>query len=325
MKIGILGATGAVGKEMLKILEEKNFPPENLRLFTSAKSAGKKVDYGGKSLEFIEASCDCFEGLDVVLGAVDNDKSKYYAPFILKANAVYIDNSSAFRLEKDVPLIVPQINPKDIGMHHGIIANPNCVTILGLMAVYPIHQFNPVKRISVCTYQAVSGAGQAGIEELYSQLDCIKQGKRMNAEIFDKPIACNVLPQIGSLDQDGYSKEERKFENEARKILHLPDLRVCCTCVRVPVVRAHSMVLQLELTNEIGVDEAKAYLSKQCKVQLSCPTPLEVSNQNQVYVGRIRKDTSIENGLVLWCCGDQLRKGAAYNAIEILELLEKAD
>lgn len=323
MKIGILGATGAVGKEMLKILEEKEFPAENLKLFASAKSAGRKLDYGKNKLEIMQATGDSFDGLDVVLGAVDNDKSRYYAPFILKSKAIYIDNSSAFRLNDDVPLIVPQINPQDIVFHHGIIANPNCVTIIGLMAVYAIHQFNPIKRIQVSTYQAVSGAGQAGIEELYHQLDCMSQNKSLKFAVFDRPIACNVLPQIGELDRDGYSKEEKKFENEARKILHQPDLKVCCTCVRVPVVRAHSMVLHLEVSNDITVDEAKSYLSQSCNVLLSSPTPFDVSNQNSVYVGRIRKDTSVENGLVLWCCGDQLRKGAAYNAIEILELLKK--
>lgn len=323
MKIGILGATGAVGKEMLKILEEKQFPYDDLKLFASEKSAGKKVNYCGKKLEIVQATKDCFKGLNVILGAVDNDKSRYYAPFIHDAGAIYVDNSSAFRLEKEVPLIIPQINPEDLCFHHGIIANPNCVTILGLMAIYPIHQCNPVKRISICTYQAVSGAGQAGMEELYQQLDALNQKEKLYPEVFSHIIACNVIAQIGDLDEDGISKEERKFENESRKILHNDKLKVCCSCVRVPVVRAHSMNIQLELSNPIHDDEIKEALSQFCNTSLACPTPLDASHQNQVYVGRVRKDLSVENGLVLWCCGDQLRKGAAYNAIEIVELLEK--
>ncbi len=325
MKVGILGATGAVGKEMLKVMEEKNLPVDELRLFASSRSAGKVMKFHDREIIIEVADEHSFDGLDYVLGAVENEQSKMYAPMIQKAKAIYIDNSSAFRLDPDVPLVVPQINPDALKNHQGIIANPNCVTIIGLMACAPLHQVNPIKRIIASSYQAVSGAGAAGMDELLKQMNDLHEGKQPNAEVFSHQIAYNLIPQIGGFDEMGYTSEEMKFQNESRKILSDSELKVSCTCVRVPVLRSHSISMNIELTNEMSVQQAKELINAFEGVQVSetYPTPMETSNQDTVFVGRIRKDLTCDKGLALWCCGDQIRKGAASNAIEIMEALMK--
>ena len=325
MKVGILGATGAVGKEMLKVMEEKNLPVDELRLFASSRSAGKVMKFHDREIIIEVADEHSFDGLDYVLGAVENEQSKLYAPMIQKAKAIYIDNSSAFRLDPDVPLVVPQINPDALKNHQGIIANPNCVTIIGLMACAPLHQVNPIKRIIASSYQAVSGAGAAGMDELLKQMNDLHEGKQPNAEVFSHQIAYNLIPQIGGFDEMGYTSEEMKFQNESRKILSDSERKVGCTCVRVPVLRSHSISMNIELTNEMSVQQAKELINAFEGVQVSetYPTPMETSNQDTVFVGRIRKDLTCDKGLALWCCGDQIRKGAASNAIEIMEALMK--
>ncbi len=325
MKVGILGATGAVGKEMLKVMEEKNLPVDELRLFASSRSAGKVMKFHDREIIIEVADEHSFDGLDYVLGAVENEQSKMYAPMIQKAKAIYIDNSSAFRLDPDVPLVVPQINPDALKNHQGIIANPNCVTIIGLMACAPLHQVNPIKRIIASSYQAVSGAGAAGMDELLKQMNDLHEDREPVAEVFSHQIAYNLIPQIGGFDEMGYTSEEMKFQNESRKILSDSELKVSCTCVRVPVLRSHSISMNIELTNEMSVQQAKELINAFEGVQVSetYPTPMETSDQDTVFVGRIRKDLTCDKGLALWCCGDQIRKGAASNAIEIMEALMK--
>ena len=325
MKVGILGATGAVGKEMIKVMEEKNLPIDELRLFASPRSAGKVMKFHDNDIVIEVADEHSFDGLDYVLGAVENEQSKMYAPMIQKANAVYIDNSSAFRLDPNVPLVVPQINPEALKEHHGIIANPNCVTIIGLMACAPLHKVNPIKRIIASSYQAVSGAGAAGMDELLKQMKDLHEDREPVAEVFARQIAYNLIPQIGGFDEMGYTSEEMKFQNESRKILNDSELKVSCTCVRVPVLRSHSISMNIELTHEMSVQQAKNLINAFDGVQVSetYPTPMDTSDQDTVVVGRIRKDLTCDKGLVLWCCGDQIRKGAASNAIEIMEALMK--
>ena len=327
IKLGILGITGAVGQQMLSVIEEKNLPIEELRVFASERSKGQMISFQGKEWQIDVADESCFEGLDFVLGAVENELSKKYAPMIQKAGAVYIDNSSAFRLESNVPLVIPEINPEAVFMHQGIIANPNCVTIIGLMAIAPIHRINPVKRVIASSYQAVSGAGKAGMDELIDQMEAFANHKAIESKTFSRQIACNLIPQIGGLNKEGYTSEEMKFQNESRKILGCSDLKVNCTCVRVPVIRSHAISLTIELTHPMSVKAAQHAIEKAEGVDLMepYPAPLDTSNQDIVYVGRLRKDISDENSLVLWCCGDQIRKGAATNAVQILELLMKQE
>ena len=323
--VGILGATGAVGREMLKVMEEKNLPIGQLRLFASSRSAGKVMKFHDRQIIIEVADEHSFDGLDVVLGAVDAEQSRMYAPLIQKAKAIYIDNSSAFRLDSDVPLVIPQINPDALKHHQGIIANPNCVTIIGLMACAPLHQVNPIRRIVASSYQAVSGAGTAGMDELLHQMKDLNEERPLSSEVFSHQIACNLIPQIGGFDEAGYTSEEMKFQNESRKILNDPDLKVCCTCVRVPVMRSHSISMNIELTHEMSVKQAEELINAFDGVRVSekYPTPIETSDQDIVFVGRIRKDLTCDKGLALWCCGDQIRKGAASNAIEIMEILMK--
>ncbi|MEA4920402.1 MAG: aspartate-semialdehyde dehydrogenase [Clostridiaceae bacterium] len=328
--VAILGATGAVGQEMMKILLERNFPIKELRLLASAKSVGKKVMFGDKEITVSEASDNAFEGVDIVLGAAENDISKRFAPAIKAAGAVYIDNSSAFRLDHDVPLIIPEINPEDASWHSGLIANPNCSTIIALMAISPIAKLSPIKTVVASTYQAVSGAGVAGIAELQDQLKAIVNGGNIKSSAFSYQIAYNLIPQIGSFKENGYTTEEMKMQNEGSKILHAPEMKVSCTCVRVPVIRSHSISLVVTTQSPVSPEEASAAIAKAkgCKLvddpaNALYPMPLDTSDQDLVYVGRIRRDLTSENGLNLWCCGDQIRKGAATNAVQIAELLIK--
>jgi aspartate-semialdehyde dehydrogenase len=325
-KIGILGATGAVGQEMLKVLQEYEIPVSELRPLASARSAGVPVKFNGKDVLIQEATDDSFEGLDFVLGAVEGDMSQRFAPAIKKSGAVYIDNSSAFRLDPDVPLVVPEINGADALENKGIIANPNCCTIIALMAVAGIAKLSPIEKMVVCTYQAVSGAGQNGIRELEQQMSAIAAGEQPVVKTFATQIALNVIPFIDAPYGNDYTKEEMKMQNEGRRIMHAPDLKVNCTCVRVPVMRSHSIAVTLRTERKVSVEEAKAAVAAFPGVRLiedyegRCyPTPLDTSNQDLVWVGRIRDDLTDENGLTLWCCGDQIRKGAASNAVQILK------
>lgn len=327
--VAILGSTGAVGQEMIKVLEERNFPINELRPLASARSVGKKVTFKGVEIEVQLACAEAFKGLDIVLSAVENNWAKEFAPDIIKAGAIMIDNSSAFRMDENVPLVVPEINPDDVALHKGIIANPNCSTIIALTAVNALNLVSPIKKMIVSTYQAVSGAGVAGIQELSSQVMALGHGQDAEAKAFPYQIAYNLIPQIGDFNELGYTSEEMKMQNEGRKIMHLPELRVNCTCVRVPVMRSHSISITLETETPIDVETAKKTIAqaKGCVLKDDpanriYPMPLDTSNQDLVYVGRIREDIASDTGgLSLWCCGDQVRKGAATNAIQIGEVL----
>lgn len=328
--VGILGATGAVGREMMKVLEERSFPLGELRLLASARSVGKKITFKGQELEVKLAEAGAFEGLDIVLGAASNAIAKELAPDIVKAGAVFVDNSSAFRMCDDVPLVVPEINAEDVKKNKGIISNPNCSTIITLVAVNAINKLSKITGMVASTYQATSGAGAQGPVELRDQMSAIVNGGEIKNEVFQYQIAENVIPQIGSFNDDGYTTEEMKMQNEGRKILHLPELNVTCTCVRVPVVRSHSISVTVVTEDELSVDAVKDAIAKcdGCKLyddnaNKLYPMPIVTSDQDLVFVGRIRKDLAFKNAITLWCCGDQVRKGAATNAIQIAEALIK--
>ena len=326
-KVGILGATGAVGREMMKILEERKFPVAELRPIASERSAGTKLPFNGGEVEVVAAADSAFDGLDLVLGAAENDIAKQYASAIVKAGAVFVDNSSAFRLDKDVPLVIPEINPEDVKWHKGIISNPNCTTIVSLVAINALNQLSPIESIVASSYQAVSGAGAGGPIELMAEVDALSRGESYQPKVFQYQIAYNVIPQIGGEAFEGYTSEEMKMQNEGRKILHLPELKVSCTCVRVPVVRSHSVSIVVRTKEKISVADAKAAIAKAAGCRLvddlankQYPMPLDTSDQDIVFVGRIRDDLTSDNGLNIWCCGDQVRKGAATNTVQIAEL-----
>ncbi len=327
-KIGILGATGAVGREMLKILEERQLPVSELRLFASARSAGKVIEWQGRPVRIEDAEEADFTGLDIVLGAAENDIAARLAPAIVKAGAVFVDNSSAFRLDPEVPLVIPEINPEDAKLHKGIISNPNCSTIITLVAVAALNRISPIRSMVASTYQAVSGAGAGGPLELAEQIEALRRGRKAEPHVFAHQIAYNLIPQIGGEQHEGYTSEEMKLQNEGRKILHLPELLVSCTCVRVPVVRSHSISATLRFERPVSVAEARQAiaLAPGCRLVDSLarseyPMPLDTSDQDTVFVGRIRPDLTDPCGLSLWCCGDQVRKGAATNAVQIAQLL----
>lgn len=325
MKIGIIGATGAVGQQMLQCLEERKIQVDELRLFASEKSKGKRIQFNNQEIIIDTIHEGCFKDLDVVLGATSNDLAKEVAPMIVKEGAVFVDNSSAFRMMDDVPLVVPEINGEDIFKHKGIIANPNCSTIISMLAIKAIHQCSPVIAINACTYQAVSGAGIAGMDELNQQIRAINHKQPMEVNVFSKQIAYNCIPQIGECDEYGFTSEEMKMQNEGRKIYHQPNLKVNCTCVRVPVMRSHSIALTCTTEDKLSLEQVTKELQHTEGVQLmELPTPLDASNQDLVFVGRLRKDILSENGISLWCVGDQVRKGAATNAVQIVEMLMKA-
>ena len=328
--VAVLGATGAVGQEMLNILAEYDIPIDTLLPLASARSAGSTVQFKGQDVVIREAKDDAFEGMDFVLGAVEKDQSKQFAPAIVKSGAVYIDNSSAFRMDPEVPLVVPEINGEDAKANKGIIANPNCSTIITAMAIGGIARLSPIRTMVACTYQAVSGAGQNGIIELEQQMKALAEGKPVEHKVFPTQIALNVIPFIGSLTPNDYTDEEMKMQNEGRKILHLPELKVTCACVRVPVMRSHSIAVTLRTERKVSVAEANEAIRSFPGCRLiedyqgrSYPTPLDTSGQDLVGVGRVREDLTDENGLTLWCCGDQIRKGAASNAVQILQYLIK--
>ena len=328
--VAILGATGAVGQEMMKILVERNFPVGKLIPLASARSAGKKLVFKGEEVEIQEACETAFEGVDIVLGAAENDIAKKFAPAIVAAGAVFVDNSSAFRLRDDVPLVVPEVNPEDVKWHKGIISNPNCSTIITVTAVNALNAIAPIRTMTCSTYQAVSGAGAGGPIELMNEVEALRAGETYEPKIFSHQIAYNLIPQIGGEQCDGYTSEEMKLQNEGRKIMHLPELKVSCTCVRVPVVRSHSISVSLHFDVPVTVEAAREAIAHApgCKLvddlsKKMYPMPLDTSDQDLVFVGRIRPDLTDENGLCLWCCGDQVRKGAATNAVQIAELLVK--
>ncbi len=341
MKVGIMGATGAVGQEMIKILRERNFPVDELRCLASERSEGKKLQTAFGEVTVQRTCPEAFEGLDIVLGASENDIAEAMAPHIKAAGAVFVDNSSAFRLNPDVPLVVPEINPEDALKHNGIISNPNCSTIITLVAVNAINKLSPIKAMYASTYQATSGAGAAGPKEMYAQAEQVIDGRnageagvyygvKAEPHVFQHQIAFNLIPQIGGFGENGYSSEEMKLQNEGRKIMHLPELNVSCTCVRVPVERSHAISACVITESRLEIDAVRKAVEAAAGCKLCddgdnhvYPMPLETSNQDLVYVGRIRRDLANENGINLWCCGDQVRKGAATNAVQIAELLIK--
>ncbi len=326
--VAILGATGAVGQEMMKILEERNFPVGKLIALASSHSAGKKLTFRGETITVKEVCAEAFQGVDIVLGAAENDIARQWAPVIVQSGAVFVDNSSAFRMDPDVPLVVPEINPEDARNHHGIISNPNCSTIITCTAVNALNSIAPIRAMTASTYQAVSGAGAGGPVELMNEVEALRTGKTYEPKVFSHQIAYNLIPQIGGEQYEGYTSEEMKLQNEGRKIMHLPELKVSCTCVRVPVVRSHSISVSLHFDRPVTPAQAQEVIAQApgCKLvddlkNKVYPMPLDTTDQDIVFVGRIRPDLTDDNGLCLWCCGDQVRKGAATNAIQIAELL----
>ncbi len=334
--VAILGATGAVGTQMIQCLEEQDFPVGTLKLLASARSAGKTATFRGEEVVIEEARPEAFAGCDIVLGAVEDDLARELLPRAVEAGATVVDNSHAFRLDPDVPLVIPEINAEDISWHHGIIANPNCATIIGMVPTWPLHKLAGVTRMIVSTYQAASGAGAPGMAELEAQLAALGRGEEPpEPRAFAAQLASNLIPQIGGFNEEGYTSEEMKLQNEGRKIMHLPGLRVNCTCVRVPVLRSHSESITLEFERDITLEAAREALAAAPGVKLvddrgaasahdRYPMPIDTSDQDLIWVGRLRRDISnpdAARGITFWCCGDQIRKGAATNAVQIAKLL----
>jgi len=327
-RVAILGATGAVGTELLELLESRKFPLADLKLLASPRSAGRTMRFGGEDLPVEAVGDRSFDNVDLVLASAGGSTSKAFAPKAVAAGAVVIDNSSAFRLDPQVPLVVPEVNPQAAAAHRGIIANPNCTTILMTVAVWPLHQVRAVQRLIAATYQSASGAGARAMEEVKNQAQAILQGETPETEIFPYPLAFNLFPHNSPLNQLGYCEEEMKMVNETRKIFGASQLRITATCVRVPVLRAHSEAINLEFEQPLSVDEAREILSQAPGVRVVedweanyFPMPIEATGQDEVLVGRIRQDISHPCGLELWLCGDQIRKGAALNAVQVAELL----
>lgn len=326
--IAIVGATGAVGSKVLEILEERDFPVGELRLFASKRSDGIQIKFKGKEFTVREALPDGFSDTDIVFFAAGTDTSKELAPEAAKRGAVVVDKSSAWRMDPSVPLVIPEINPEDMFGQNGIVSNPNCSTIVMLMALAPLHQANPIKRIIVDTYQSASGAGGKGIVELMEQTQDLLSDRVPTHTTFPHTLAFNVVPHIEEFSDDDYTTEEIKMQNETRKILHLPDLPVSATCVRVPVSIAHSEAVHIEFTNPITPKEAREILSEAPGVivqdnvnEKQYPLAHNASGQDEVFVGRIRKDLALENGISMWVVGDNIRKGAALNGVQIAEQL----
>jgi aspartate-semialdehyde dehydrogenase len=326
--VAVAGATGAVGAEMLATLERRDFPVKSLKPLASSRSVGKKVRFRGEDLAVEELTEDSFAGVDVALFSAGADRSKQFAPAAVSAGTVVVDNSSAFRLDPDVPLVIPEVNPQEVHNHHGIIANPNCSTIIACVPLWPLHQAASIRRIVCATYQAVSGSGASALRELDAQARAWAAGEPLAVEAYPHQIAFNCLPQVGKADKTGYTTEELKLLHETRKIFGDHHISVSCTCVRVPVFRSHSEAIWIETDRLISVDEARRALSAAPGVVVKddvnanqYPMPLETSGRDEVYVGRIRRDPSCERGLALWVAGDQLLKGAALNAVQIAEVL----
>lgn len=326
--VAIVGATGAVGMELLRVLERRDFPVADLRLLASPRSAGRRITFREREYEVAALADDSFTGIDLAFFSAGSGTSKEFAPRAQQAGAVVIDNSSAFRMDDEVPLVIPEVNPTDITKHRGIIANPNCTTAVALMALYPLHRAFGLQRVIAASYQAVSGSGARAIAELKSQVEANVHGESATAEVYPHPIAFNVLPHVDSFLENGYTREEMKLQNEGRKMMHLPAFRASVTCVRVPVYRAHSIALSAEFERPVSVEKARAVLAEAPGLELvddpannRYPTPLAAAGQDNCQVGRIRLDCAFANGLALWVAGDQLLKGAALNAVQIAELL----
>ncbi len=329
--VAVVGATGAVGIEMMKTLERRRFPLRQLTLLASARSAGKTLQFKGESIAVKELKRDSFAGIDLALFSAGGSISKEFAPLAARAGCVVVDNSSAFRMDDAIPLVVPEINASDVRWHKGIIANPNCTTAIALMPLYPLHKAFFCKRIFASSYQAVSGTGAKAIEELRRQVDQIVHGQPVTKEVYPHQIAFNVLPHIDTFLPSGYTKEEMKMENEGRKIMHHPTFRASVTCVRVPVYRAHSVAISAEFEKPVTLDSARAALSKAPGLDVvddpagkAYPMPLFTAEKDNCEVGRLRLDCALDNGLCFWVSGDQLLKGAALNAVQIAEELLKA-
>ena len=328
LNVAVVGATGAVGREMLKTLEKRSFPFNSLRLLASSRSAGSKLPCCGKDYTVEELTTDSFKDIDIALFSAGASRSKEFADSAVKAGAVVIDNSSAFRMVPEVPLVVPEVNPEDAFKHHGIIANPNCTTIIMLVALKPLHDVSRIRRIVVSTYQSASGAGAKGMQELEQQTADVLAGKPAVPKVFSFPYAFNLFSHNTTIMDNGYNEEEMKMVNETRKIMHDAEINVCPTCVRVPVLRSHAESLLIETERKISVEEARKALAGAPGVKIiddraanHFPMPFESNEQYDVLVGRIRDDLSCQNGLALFVCGDQLLKGAALNAVQIAELL----
>jgi len=328
IRLAVVGATGAVGQEMLKVLEERDFKIKEILCLADPREAGTKIKFKGETIVVRTADAEAFKQSDMALFAVGNDISKLLAPMAVANNCVVIDNSYAFRLDEGVPLVVPEVNPMDIASHKGIIANPNCSTIIMVVAINPIHLAAGLKRVVVSTYQAVSGAGKAGLDELELSTRNYLQQIETTPEVFQHPIAFNLIPHIDIFVDDNYTREEMKMVWETRKIMHAPDLKIAPTAVRVPVFRSHSESINIETERYLSVEEVRQILADapgiivQDNPQANIyPMPLYTSNKDEVFVGRIRKDLSVENGLALWVAADQIRKGAATNAIQIAEIV----
>jgi aspartate-semialdehyde dehydrogenase len=332
LNVAILGATGAVGTELLALLAERNFPIAQLKLLASPNSAGKQVTFGAEAIEVEEVKSDSFDGIDIVLASAGGSTSKQWAATAVAAGAVVIDNSSAFRMDPQVPLIVPEVNPQAAAQHKGIIANPNCTTILMNLAVWPLHQIKPVKRIVAATYQSASGAGARAMNELKQNAQQVLNGETPKPEVLPYQLAFNLFLHNSDLDAQGYCTEEMKMVNETRKIFGDPNIQITATCVRVPVLRAHSEAINLEFAEPFDLETARAAIAKAPGVTVVedfaknyFPMPIDASGKDDVLVGRIRQDISNPNALELWLSGDQIRKGAALNAVQIAELLVEKD
>ena len=328
LSVAVLGATGAVGEEILALLDQRSFPLKDLTLLASPRSAGTTLAFKGEDIPVQVVGSDSFNGIDLVLASAGGSVSQEWLPRAVAAGAIAIDNSSAYRMDPNVPLVVPEVNPATAQTHQGIIANPNCTTILMALAVWPLHQVQPVQRLVVSTYQSASGAGARAMEEVKQQTRAILAGEEPVAEVFPYPLAFNLFPHNSPLNELGYCQEEMKMVNETRKIFGAADLRISATCVRVPVLRAHSEAVNIEFEVPFSPQAAKALLAKAPGVKLVedwgrnyFPMPIEASGQDDVLVGRIRQDISNPNALELWLSGDQIRKGAALNAVQIAELL----
>jgi len=330
--VAIAGATGAVGTELIKLLELRDFPVNELRLLASKRSAGKTLKFKGEDVTVQELTTDSFTGIDIAFFSAGASRSKEFCPAAVRAGAIVIDNSSAFRMDDNVPLVVPEVNPEAAFAHKGVISNPNCTTIQMLVALKPLHDAATIKRIVVSTYQSVSGTGAAAIEELKDQVKAYAAGEELKHDIYPVPIAFNVLPHVDVFQENGYTKEEMKMVYETRKIMSAPDMQVSATCVRVPVFRAHSEAINIETEKKLTAVEARELLEKAPGIVVKdvreaggYPVPMEVSETFDTYVGRIREDISLENGLALWVVADQLYKGAALNAIQIAELITQKE
>ena len=326
--IAVVGATGAVGTEMFRVLERRDFPIRSIRPLASMRSAGKAVSFQGEKIAVEELTRNSFRGIDIALFSAGGQIAREFAPIARDSGAIVIDNSSMFRMNPGVPLVIPEINRDDVKLHHGIIANPNCTAAIALMAIYPLHRTFNVERVFAASYQAVSGSGARAIVELEQQVQAFVENRPMRPEVYPHPIAFNVLPQVDLFLETGYTKEEMKMQNEGRRIMHHPKFCASVTCVRVPVYRAHSVAVHAEFTEPVSVKRAHQVLAKAPGIELvdepahsRYPTPHSVAGKDNCQVGRVRRDCALDNGLAFWVSGDQLLKGAALNAVQIAELL----